>query len=141
MRQTGRTRIIYNKSSAYKQPLFDARRQSKNYFSVINHNTRNKWGEFTVVSSKMTDEIGTVSSKMTDEILPRLCTQALMQHDRGGTIKAALLPGVVGGGLPAGVQGPRISSVDRQQLCLQNLPSSCCYMERSVSFLLLETPA
>lgn len=57
------------------------------------------------------------------------------------SLKAALVPGVVRGGLPAGVQGPGVSSIDRQQLRLQDLTSSCCYMERSISFLLLSSPA
>lgn len=52
-------------------------------------------------------------------------------------LQRSRLPRIVCGGLPTGVQGPRISSINRQQLCLQNLSCSCCYVQRSVSFFLL----
>lgn len=49
----------------------------------------------------------------------------------------SFLPCVINGGFPTRVQSSRVSSINCQQLCLQNLTCFSCYVEWSVSFFLI----
>lgn len=47
------------------------------------------------------------------------------------------LPCIINGRFSTGIQSSGISSINRQQFCLQNLTCFSCYVKRRVSFLLM----